>query len=351
MSKTDFYKTLDYFFKDDKDIPKSNHETCFEYDQLMQIRPIFLGAQDVYYCNDTMVQYFSKEIDGHKVADLIVKPQTVPLFGTLVKYNINNINSVYPYYIHDEKTFFKNLRISYHLQKFIKRINLIIGGCTIDQIYGNSFKSLRSIYNIEDNNIVPIFLFLKNRCVPYTCYHDIIIEIEFKKNEDNHNPLPYLELSVEQWEWNQNKSNLEQQSFFCQNLGPNIINNIEMKINLYFNHNVTHILVYSDCKIDSMSLWINEWYNLDIIMSKVKIIDKHYIISFVEDISAEELRFVAFNFSRIHDPYLIIKFDQKDYAYANEKEKEKEQKIVDISSVHSNIIRTIAGMSGLAYSN
>lgn len=74
-------------------------------------------------------------------------------------------------------TIIQNLRTNIP-DEYIEEICIEIGGQRIDKIYGKVFKYLRTIYNIEDNSIIPFYITSVDTINIFRlCYHEVKIHV------------------------------------------------------------------------------------------------------------------------------------------------------------------------------
>lgn len=248
---------------------------------------------------------------------------------------------------------YKNLRFvsksGVNLSKFIKYCFLEIGGRRIDQIYEQTFNTLRHIYNINDKNIIPFYFNADRNCLPIVKYHDYTIHFEAVTEEiPDFDPRDF-KISVDIYEAENLHKNfndytidnrLEYSNMVTQYSGTEIIKNKHNKIQFDFMTRVSHIIVNSlDDKIEKLRLYLNG-IEIEIELDKIEKIDDNYIIPLTKSLSIADLHRYCIDFSTIDVMQLMIVL--KD-------EKEFKECPVNIYAVSQQIMQICNGIFDVKY--
>ena len=261
--------------------------------------------------------------------------------GRRIYYNIGYI------YQHIDPTsqiiFAKNLRIPIKFQKLIYEINIYLRDIRYESINRESFKCLRNLYQIHDNEIIP-FYFLNQ--VGIFHWEQIRFEIVFINNVSRFNYLNdiaiHKHLTIDIYsignEFINKYKNInllllnneikDIPIYQVQYLGAidcSSSNKIR-KIPLMFNYPITHILIsypydYNDeihhsLSINRLFLLING-NKLEINLYKVKKISHFLIIPFIDSLPLDfnfftDIKNQCLDFSRIETSYIEIHYEQLD---------------------------------------
>lgn len=205
----------------------------------------------------------------------------------------------------------KNLRIPKAFQRTISTITLSSGGQIIDKIPGNFFQALRYIYQINDEEIIPIYC-LSNQCFPIPVYNDIIVEIEFDPYPQHNIELENFKTSME---WYPLTYFLSEIYYYNAHIAEEYLSKIkelsileldweyyyyyqvtdpmQIKFPCHFNMHITHILIslpydkrnkkFLSTTIHCLNLKFNN-YTIKINPKKLKKYENFYIIPFIDPI-------------------------------------------------------------------
>ncbi len=138
-----------------------------------------------YPCNYPTMDYYERIVYE---SELGLHPYTEPMTLAEVKekYDDNRLAEIKPirkgkkcrYSISRYSHAYQYLKCD-HLDQ-IERIELTIGGRRINSLPGRLFAYLRHFHGIEDETIIPFFIFEKGLNVLTLAFHDVYLEVEFK---------------------------------------------------------------------------------------------------------------------------------------------------------------------------
>lgn len=193
------------------------------------------------------------------------------------------------------KYVYKNLRFSSNVDaNTIEKCELIVGGSPIDTIYGITFETLRYLYKISDNSMLP-FSFCKYNEYITQCIPEIDIHIYLGKNTDNFN------LSVDIYEICNPEYNPTK--FRCSDIITQLQLNkgkiLARELSLNFKHMVNYIIInVPNGKLKDFKLLFNG-VKSNITITHMFKYDDNYIIPLTKSLDWEYITTYGINFSRL----------------------------------------------------
>jgi hypothetical protein len=200
---------------------------------------------------------------------------------------------------------FRNLRYtSKNLDNYIESCTLEVGGYKLDEIFGKQFKTLRYIYNTNDQSSIPFNSFINKNYIPQVTFNEIKLFIKLNQEVED------LDISIDVYENVDNIQEFEYKLMRNQFTGTEICHNPHCKFKLDFNNPVSHIIfnVSTGDKPTYTSLYING-IEINIDMEEIECYDGHYIVSMSESINLNDINKHCFDFTKIDNFQLHIKFD------------------------------------------
>jgi hypothetical protein len=345
-----------FFFYADKFInyiKPQNKNTNFKIDDnVLEIKEHFYGSQNQYIDHINPDKY-NKLLDLHNNK-----------FKTSQNYYINAQNkhaSIEIPYVPNSAV--KNFRFNRNIFSNIKTIELQVGGSRIDYINSDRdietdkftiFSTLRHLYEIKDEAIVPFYLTSK-LLLPITKYSKIKLIISFFNACDSDVQLLYDLCEIAE-------SPLEMPICQTQHGGRKLIisrtltcpskNSYSSCIKLQFNHQIYYLILKIhdvDIKnIRGVKLLFDKEVNLVIKKNNLQFHNNFIIIPFTPSLSTNNIIKYGINFSRMIPmenfskiiPSPILKI------YSDESLTDKN---IDVYGISLQPMRFMSGMAGLAF--
>lgn len=263
--------------------------------KIKELKGKYYGAQDEYFMNNFTDK--NEKLSYHKTIKIEANGSIGP-----------NKSCSFPFpKLECDKFVYKNLRFtSNNYDNIINKCTLECNGSNIDTIYGRVFKTLRHIYNIENDTFIPFYFCTGNEYLPKNDSCKVYIRFEPFTNIVND-----FSLSVDIYEIIDD--NFEQNSYdkivsFCQHTGCET-----MKTNptfrLDFNHVINHIIVsVPNGNPKNISLLFDN----DVVCfptEEIDFYDNHYIIPFTPSLNKENINNYGINYSRVDSPKITIEID------------------------------------------
>lgn len=285
----------------------------------LNIFPIELIQLIINICTDTefhwrSIALWKEMLFSGALDNSLVKHKNNPTkklitkFHSTVSINSTRIGNKYSFRfpkLHLNKYVYKNLRFSSILDSnAIEKCELIVGGSMIDTIYGITFKTLRYLYKICDNTVLP-FSFCKDIEYIPQCIPEIDININLCKNIDNVNLLVDI-YEICNSEYNPTK-------FVCTDIiTQHQLNKGKMSpkgLSVNFKYMVNYIIIHiPNGKLIDFKLLFNGT-NSNITATHMFKYDGMYIIPFTKSLDQEYFTTYGINFSRLDSVTLTMDID------------------------------------------
>ncbi len=285
-------------------------KTSDYWTNIEQLKSKYYGSEDEHFAKN-YPNNNNKQVDFRET--IVIEASGTVRANGMPHYNFPPLPS--------NKFVYKNLRIKWDHMDNIEYCELECGGPRIDKIYGRVFKSLRYIYDINDEELVPFYFCKDSEYLPNS--NNTRINFRFGDKDCEYN----LSVSVDVYEINDPEFNHDifvhndviQQ---CQFTGVEAMPAQFGKFKLDYNHVVNYILVsIPNSNILDLNLRLDD-NNICIPIDNMLCYDGHYVIPLTTSLDKNNINKYGINLSRVDRPYLNVKLetfgdiDTRVYIYA-----------------------------------
>jgi hypothetical protein len=275
------------------------------WENIKTFKEKYFGAQDEYFEKNYQNNNNNTKLNYQKTVNIEANGSCG--FNRICSFTFPTLDS--------NKLVYKNLRVSSNkFNNVIDRCELECNGSAIDKVYGRVLKTLRYIYNINDDTLIPFYFNIDNEYLPNNM--STIIYIRFG-SECPDVCLDDFSLSVDIYEIDD--INFSEDSYTynntvvqCNYTGMESASRqtVALKFKTNFNHVMNYILVsVPDTTLTSISLQF-DGYDMPIPISDIVCYDRHYIIPLTMSLNKELVNVYGINFSSCNTAIVSIKYNE-----------------------------------------